>query len=454
MVIAALTLATVAHAQTNSDSTWRTATLEGWQYDTRRYILDRKHSYGGLFYDRGLFRRLTPQMDHEYELDVFSYDFTLQEDAQWYDEDHGFRSALGSIDVSHFAVFSHVRSRVALESHQFYLTAFQQEDLRAQRLFVQLGYSYGLGAGHRIGARQTLARYKPDLDFTAFYAYKHPAWGSLQFDVTILDVFNDFIFEGLGVDPVHEDTTRSYGRRPFPPGVRIQTATWRGLRGEVYAGRQTESRALVSSQAHHDRHFYWTNRAAYTGILLEYIHSLFTAGITYRSTSGASGRRAPPASAFTSDYKSAQSTGSLTTYLLGGWRQLRAEAWLTWARYHDIQEGDDFDQALLPQAFNYSEDRLLARLRVRYIPAHAGPLATLAYIGHFRSFPTGKPLDPYLRFLQNETNHRLSLQLGYQFRPGIYGVVGANYDIDGDPFYSDRPLTRYDGGVARFVIMW
>ncbi|WP_397546910.1 hypothetical protein ABUL39_14275 [Rhodothermus marinus] len=52
-------------------------TLLEWGAGLRRLILDRTHGYGGRYYEGGLFRTFTRQMDYEYELDLLTYRFTL-----------------------------------------------------------------------------------------------------------------------------------------------------------------------------------------------------------------------------------------------------------------------------------------------------------------------------------------------------------------------------------------
>lgn len=59
---------------------------------SRRRLRDRWHAYDGLFFDRGVLRRLTPAMDHEYDMDLLMYGFTADEDAAWYASDHAVRT--------------------------------------------------------------------------------------------------------------------------------------------------------------------------------------------------------------------------------------------------------------------------------------------------------------------------------------------------------------------------
>lgn len=67
-------------------------TLLEWGAGLRRLILDRTHGYGGRYYEGGLFRTFTRQMDYEYELDLLTYRFTLFDDPVWVQAAGGYRS--------------------------------------------------------------------------------------------------------------------------------------------------------------------------------------------------------------------------------------------------------------------------------------------------------------------------------------------------------------------------
>src|SRR5690625_7894081 len=51
-------------------------TLFGWEEETRLMIMNRYHNYGGIFYDRGLFRFTTPPFTKEHDINLISYNFT------------------------------------------------------------------------------------------------------------------------------------------------------------------------------------------------------------------------------------------------------------------------------------------------------------------------------------------------------------------------------------------
>lgn len=435
----------------------RRATLIGWRNRLHIAFRDRRHAYGGLFFDRGLLRRLTPGMDHEYDLDVRTFAFTLQEDAAWYRAPNGFRTYMGSVSTSRFATRSHLRLTVPIRGrHTVRLTGVQQEDVQAQRFFMEFGYDYRLGDAHRLGFNETIAAYKPDLDFSLFYEYGHAESGLARLEVTLLDVVNDFIFDGLGVDPVLEDTVRSYQRKPRLFALYLASPPLGRFRAEVAAGLQPRARALVASQAVPADRFLFDDEASYAGGLVEYRFPYVTLGLVYRQTRTSVARRPDVHGALTSDYTSTQHEREAMLYVLADLWRLRGEAWLARTAYTDRQWGTDFAEASIPAPLDFEERRLAAYLRLRYVPAGRGVLGGLSYLALGRRFPSGLSLmERYLRFAPFSPNRRLSLQLGYRFTPRATIVFGTNVDLDGDPFYTDgRGLTRYDGGFCQIVMGW
>ena len=443
-----------AHAQTPIDTTRyehsSRATLTGWVDRLHIALRDRQHAHGGMFYDRGLLRRLTSSMDHEYALDLRTYGFTLADDADWYDAPQAFRTYMGSIHRSRFATASHFRSCVALgERHTVTLTGLQQEDLEAERFFVEVGYRYQRGH-HQLGFRQTIASYKPDLDLGLFYAFEGASVGQIRMEMTLMDVANNFIFNTLGVDAALEDTVRSYRRSPRLLTMQWKSPTWHGLRGEIHAGVQPNAHAEIHTQTMPDQRFTWQDRVHFIGVLLEAQLGGITVGAMYRETGTGIMRSAPPGAAFTST----QASRTTTLYGLARLWKFDAEVWIDHERYRDHQFGTDFDQAVLPVAMDYREVRTTVHTRLVYVPPDRGLRFAFDYLLDSRTYNDDvRLMNQYLRFPHHTPNGRLALQVGYAFSRRAYIVLGAAYDAGGDPFYGDRGLTRYDGGFARVVVI-
>lgn len=458
-VVAGLAWTHAAGAQ----STAAGATLHGWKEEVRLALLDQRHAYGGLYYDRGAMRRLTPDMDHEYGLDITTAGFTLADDAAWYRSASGFRSYAGSIDKSRFATKSHFRQRVDLANrHTFLLEGIQQEDLRVQRAWVEIGYAYRIAPGHQIGVSQTAGSYKPDLDLTLSYAMGGRERGRLLVELTSLDVFNDLIFETIGADPALEDTVRRYQSPPLLVALEVETprlrGAWRGLRGEMMLGWQPEVEARVASQRSESDPFRWRSAFRYAGMLAEYQYGPVTAGASYRHIYSLAGRAPDSVERSASGYVSEQAQHALTLYLLGAWRAWKTELWAARAFHRDEQSGTNFEQARLPAAFRFDERTWALRARASRIPLDSGFRYGVGFALQDRSYDGFDALAPLLRFeneqMQAPRNSRFTLRAGYQFRPGAHLIFGANLDLDGDSFYSDRGLTRYDGAFGRLTLTW
>lgn len=429
------------------------ATLEGWADRVHIALRDKRHAHGGLFYDRGVLRRLTPAMDHEYALDLELYGYTLRDDAQWYAAPLAFRTHMGSIHRSRFATASHFRNRIALRPrHTVTLTGLLQEDLSAERAFVEVGYQYQTGA-HQLGFRQTVGSYKPDLDFGFNYAFASPTLGNVRVEATVLDLANNFIFDTLGADPVLEDTVRSYRRAPRYVTAQWMSPTWRRLRAEFHLGLQPRARADVHAQSQPHHRFTWEDQFHMMGGLVEADLSAITAGAIYRETRSRIRRTTPTGSAFTSDFTTAQTSRTVSAYVLARIWTLDLEAWGHLETYRDRQDGTDFDQASLDEAMNYREHRTALHIRLGRVPPDRGLRLALDYLLDSRGANDDiAVMNRYLSFPHYTPNGRFALQVGYAFSRRAYVIVGAAFDAGGDPFYGDRGLTRYDGGFGRVVV--
>lgn len=395
-------------------------------------------------------------MDHEYDMDLLTYGFTPSDDAVWYRSAHGVRTFMGSIHKSRFATQTRFRHQLHLGGrHTVLLDAMQQEDLAAQRFFIEIGYMYRLDERSQIGFSQTVAAYKPDLDFTLLYALDSPRLGLIQAELGLLDAANNLIFDRLGVDPVLEDTVRSFIRKPRIFEMSWRSREWAGFRREVMVGIQPRSKAVVQSQQTSDLRFRWNEQVHYVASLLEYDYTLLTTGIMYRHTFGKVGRHSASDARHETAYSAAQSSHSATLYVLAPVWRLRTGLWLTAEGYVDDQSGTAFDQASIEGEMNYRERRLTLHARVEYVPQR-GIRAGLNYFVDHRAFMQGADMmNAYLRFLPWSPNGRLAMNVGYHFSENAHVVIGGAYDVGGDPFYNDdRGAVRYDGGFGRVVVTW
>ena len=437
----------------------RHATLEGWDRRVRRAVWDRSRAVGGLYYDRGVLRRWTRQMDHEYDLDLFSILPTPADDAAFYASSKGFRSSAGSITTGSFVVESELRTGaqlvgpLALDLH-----VVQQEDLSAERAFVELGYRVDLGRGHEVALRHTIASLKLDLDFEVLYAFR-----TRQLDVELaagrLDGLNNLVNETLVPSPVHFDTLRVYDATPL--WLRGSVSVPVGpARIEAVGGITPTARASVRSQTVDQARFTYDSAFRYGGVLaeVELAGPALVVGATASGSRSESARRTPSDVAEPSDFASRQLQLRGGVFALGAWRAFRAQAWWTRERTSDQQEGSAFAGSTVDKPYDVEERWDWARLRLDWVPgAVRGPTVGGEYAAGLRSFPVEGDREEIqrevLRFFPYGPNRRATLRVGYRFSPRADVTFGLSRDLDGDPFYNDQKRT-YDGAYVRLRALW
>lgn len=436
-----------------------------WQHheqDLSIHLRDRANAVGGLYFDRGLLRRYTPWMDHEYWLDIRASAFTPAEDAVFYASDHGVRSALGSIDRAHFAIRTEVRHNLDLgPRHELHFFARQQQDLQANRFFVQGGYAFRLTENHAVGFSQTAAKFKPDLDTEIFYRFDSSRSGELRVGLVLLDALNNVVFDVLGVDPVHVDTVRIYSNAPRLLRLRWLSPEFGHLRMEAYGGVQPPSHSSVTAQTDPGIVFAQRERLSYAALLLSTRYRFLSAAARISTWSESIDFAAGPESSARRDYRSGQSESEIglqtvATFVTSERRLLVVHADAALVRYRDRQYGSDFRSSPIPQAFDLVETRVDLHGRLSWIPKTSGVRLGMRWLSDSRSYNDGINVleGNYLRFAQETPNSRISLLVGYQHERGFVIEAGSSWDVDGDRFYSDRGPTRFDGAFGRVMMLW
>ncbi|SHK84524.1 hypothetical protein [Rhodothermus profundi] len=467
-------------------------TLLEWAAHMRRLVLDRTHGYGGRYYEGGLFRTFTRKMDYEYELDLLTYRFSLFDDARWVQRPGGYRVYTGSIDYGVFVTESQFKHTVALNRRsRFQLWGLQEENLRARRFFVEIGYTYQLAAQHQIGLRHTLGMDKADLDFSLHYQWRSLARGGVRLELGLLDWASNFVYRLIARSNRSFETRQRYQHRPYLLSITATTPVASPLRAELAAGLQTRARARVDQTVARTpgragyvteqlRAFENQESVGYLGLLLEYAHPFFTLGVTYRGRY-ASVNRTPSADStgcweaarglsrcwvpYPAHFQSREFSSALGLHGALRWRRLAVQT--EWIR---AINGDRMQGPALPEAFvvpyDFRERRLTGKTRLTYLspggfwaalelnledrnvrgPRQAGTIN----LSFRRNFP-----DQVVPF-----NRRVTLLLGYQ-RPTLELTVGVSFDQDGDLYsgwgipsqWRDRPA-RFDGGFFRLQLTW
>lgn len=475
-----------------AQSTPPRATLLEWSAEMRLLVLDRTHGYGGRYYEGGLFRTFTRAMDHEYELDLLTYRFSLFEDLLWTRASGGYRVYTGSIDYGEFVTESQLRHTVTLgQRSTFRVFGLQEENLRARRFFVEVGYSYGLVPQHHLGLQHTLGMDKEDLDLSLHYTWRSLAQGGVHVELGLLDWTSNFVYHLIASSNRGFDTRQRYLEQPFFVALEATTPLSWPLRAELTAGTQRRSRARVDVTVaripgyagfltEHLATFYNTEAIRYVGALVEYPGPFFTLGATYR---GRYGRlvRTPSADStgcwnaargldrcqvpYPYDFRTREYTSALGLHgALQWWRlELRTE----WIR---AINKDQIEGAALPAAYrnphDFRERRLTGKTRISYLtPTGFWSAVELNVEDRKVRGPrqSGTINLPFRRNFPDQVvpfNRRITLLLGYR-RPTLELVVGVSYDQDGDLYsgwgipsqWRDKPA-RFDGGFFRLQLTW
>ena len=438
-------------------------TMRQWEDDILLMLRGRDGSVGGMLYDRGIQRRYTPRMDHEYALDVRGARFSPEEDASFYGSASGIRSYAASIDKSHFATITDVRHEVPLGSRvELAFRGRQQDDLRSQRFFVEGGAAFNIANYHYVGFSQTMAAFKPDLDTEIFYETRDPVVGRLHAGIVFLDAYNNFIIDGLGVDPTLQDTLRSYESAPRLIRSRWISPSFGRVSMEAYIGFQPEARAHITTQSDPSLKMNLKERFGY---------GLVTVGVNFGRVYGSAyigawreqtSFQSEPSSSFAADYAVSQRETWYGIRVRGDTPAPRNRMFVfvidaALNRYRDHQTGEDFSGASVSEAYHLKEDRLELEARVGWYPEQSGWRAGLRWLSDHRKYNDAIDLleRDFLKFAQWTPNSRISLILGYEYRKSFRIDVGASFDVDGDDFYTDgRGLTRFDGGFGRVQLLW
>lgn len=443
-------------------------TLDGWAADRRRYILDRTHSVGGRLYDRGLFRDITPRTPRDYAYEMLAHRFRSQDINAQRRAENSLLLRTGSVRRDLFAFYTQLQSRIPLaEEHDLSVDAVLQEDGRAQRVFMELGYTWQLASRHALRVRQTFSQSKRDLDLTAAYRYTHARLGEAEVGVTFLDLYSDLIDQRLGIDADDREVIRDYSHSPYLLSLSYTSPEQYPLRGELIGMIQPKTPATFSSQKRPEYRYRDTRRVHVLGALLEYRYAFGAGGVFYKRESSWL-RRLGTGADVSSDYTARQRSQRVGAFVKGRYGPLRGVVRGTVGSYLDHQDGTDYSQSLLPKQLSYDEGQQSLRARVLYQP-DTGFFTGVEYLTFRRSYDgESDPSKVGANFVFapwtkqywgfGPSNYGLLGLVGYRFERGKV-VVGAGFDLDGDDDYpadhAEKERTRrFDGGFTRLVLTW
>lgn len=465
----------------NTASAQMRNTLFGWEEWTRLMMLDQSHSYGGLFYDRGLFRYTTPSMTKEHDLDLVTYEFTSLDHHDWYySGEDGFRAYTGSMDLGKFLTSFELRNRRELTDRlSMNIRVLRRYDMRADRALLWLDFDYRLRDGQTVGIRQTLTEQKSDLDLTLFYRHGTLDRGFVELEATLPDFGNNTIYALSESRDRDFEESRKYHRWPLMFSFRASTPEWNGLRGEAMGGVLTRSEAQVGLQSQVDDNTRDRQNARYAGVLVEWSGDGVTAALTWQYHYARFDREN-----FTDNFTEPVDYGNMQYQSrLGGFLgmergQWQFHNWIWRARVRDRQWDEhretvwqwrQYEYQTYP--FDFRENRTMMKNRILYMPETRGFLGGLEWSADYRDFLDDTFVSDelgaihgfayrqnYLYQLDN-ANERVTLLFGYRFTPRAYLIMGASYDIDGDLYggpFDNRihPRSYFDGGFGRLTMTW
>lgn len=422
-------------------------------------ILDRRQSYGDRMFDRGVFRHVTPGMDREYWLDMMVYRYSPFEHARWTQAGGGIRFRTGSIERDVFATKATIRSTVPLDEDQknfFSIEGVLQEDVQAQRSWLEMSYAYRFSPAHAAGVRHTFSAHKADLDLTPFYRYSSRKWGQAGVEFTIQNLYNDFIYQQLGIDAEVLDVLRIYDRNPYLLEVHYSSPKRFALGGELIVGWQPESRATFTSQTSPSFQYREQERVHYLGAILSYRYDPVSVGLFWKRDASRL-RRISTGDSLSTNYRSRQTQQRIGAFVKGSWGPFHGEVYAFTGVYNDRQTGSAFATSILKRPIDFDTEQSGLQSRLLYEP-DGWPYLGVEYAAFRRD------LGANPRVLVNgwtfqywdfgPSNYRVAGLLGYRFSRGSV-MMGIGYDLDGDPLLlENRPPRRFDNGFFRFTLTW
>ncbi len=458
----------------------RHTSLMGWEHQKQLLILDRYHNYGGVFYDRGLFRFTTPSMIEHHDLDLITYGFSSHDDYHWYmDPDNSFRAFGGSFNIGEFLHGAELRNYIPLsENLTLPLKILRRYDMRQDRAMAFLGLTYRFHEDHSIGIRHTLTEQKPDLDITFHYSFGDLQTGGLQFELTALDWANNAAYDLGQRRGDQPPEMKRYETQPYLFSVRAASPTIQNFRGEWVAGIQTPQRFVAESmpEKYENQSFRDRTIARYTGMLVEYASPYFTAAFSWmHSYTRFSRTNTDESPAEPVNYGNFQNRHNLGLFLSVNYRSFYSENRIWYQRNRDRQ----FDHVrsenlsgVQVYPFNFRENRWMMQYRIGYDPASRGWKTALEFSSDYRkplsgiieradgSIARGLPYHLQYPHSLDERNERLTLYIGYRFTRQIFILFGASADLDREVIVEEADSQRiirpgiFDGGFGRLVLYW
>jgi hypothetical protein len=444
-LVFALSLPSPASPQ--ADSSTLHATLSGWADQTWYLLTDRGAAEGGRLGDRGILQRFHPDIDAEYELDLISSQFGLTDEYAWQRQSSGVRYWAGSVNLVQLVDGADFKAATNLGRGWSFRAQYAKQTTPAiDRDLLHVGVERSWATGARVFAEGSLHAFKPDGDLAIGGGWS-TATADVQVSLTMLDAFNDFVYQVLEVWPGFAETAIDHERQPFAVRGSLNLSPIQSVRLSADAGILLQSRFRSYDQREPERGFRQSEQYAHAGGVFEFsIVPRLRTGVMGTYVRAMTDREPLSAGEALDDYSLLERTAQMSAFVLADLApRWRVEAWIghTWR-----PEKRDYGDADQPDV-DY-EDRAWSGAASGRYRAPGGFRADLAFEIDSRSVIRGDEQVPRLEFL-DRNNSRVRLGVGWQFGQRFSLDLGFRLDVDGDT-YTDHG--RFDGAHGRFVMRW
>lgn len=424
------------------------ATLRGWEEYSRITIWDRSGSFFGRLAREGILQRFgNRELDAEYDLDLVSFSPSLEEDYRWYHSENGARFWTGSINHLHLVQNAQFSAAVPLgESWSALVQINHQRSLQARRSLVRLTLLHDLrGPRLQLFLTGTLKDDKPDTDLEAGIVWLGLP-GSVTLAAGVLDVFNDFITQTLGVEYL-TDSIVNYLSHPLSARVSFELSLSQRLRLEAHALTITPSEIRVDLVRDPSAGFSQQELYGYLGGLLQWTPTSKTAlGVLGTWVRARIDRQDRGSGGPDNDF--ALTEREIRWGFYGIQRLARRwslEGWVVrLIRPEERLHGDTGAVG----GMRYKDQAWTGRFAGTYqAPGGFRGELGLDLVARGIEDPAAVPERAFLA----DNNYRLRFDFGWRFGSRALLVVGSNVDLDRD---RGTAIGAFDGGHGRFAFYW
>lgn len=427
------------------------ASLAPWVEHTWLRLLDRHGAAGGRLSELGILQRFHRTTDNEYQLDLVTGRFRLSEDYEWARRENGARYWGASINKRDVVAAGEFKAAVPLGAGWGIGLRFDKEDSpEARRALARVAVTRRWSGGGFAAIESTLDPDKSGTDFELMGGWRGEGAAAprVSLAVTLLDVLNDAIYQGLGVCPCYADSALDHERQPVALRIAADAPLGSWVRLEVHGGVVRPGRVRAYVQLAPDSGFRQDEAFGYASGLAEVtLHRRVRGGVFGTYVRAAIDREPIVAATDGDRFALTEREGRLAGYafarLRPGWG---LEAWLG---RHWRAERRDSETPALPNV-DYADRAWVGQFLVARDPP-TGFQATLAVELDHRGVLRGDGELPGVQFTMAGDNTRLSLGLGWRFRQAAL-QAGAAFDLDGDTV--GRANRRFDGARGRVVVVW